>query len=45
MTADEKQKICDNIFQYITKKLDDCPSNHLIFLLYIEKYVIIFFNI
>lgn len=23
MTADEKQKICDNIFQYITKKLDD----------------------
>ena len=27
MTADEKQKICDNIFQYITKKLDDWMDN------------------
>lgn len=29
MTADEKQKICDNIFQYITKKLDDWMDNQI----------------
>lgn len=29
MTADEKKKICDNIFQYITKKLDDWMDNQI----------------
>lgn len=29
MTAEEKQKICDNIFQYITKKLDDWTDNQI----------------
>lgn len=29
MTADEREKICDNIFQYITKKLDDWMNNQI----------------
>lgn len=29
MTAEEKQKICDNIFQYITKKLDDWMDDQI----------------
>lgn len=29
MTADEKQKICDNIFQYVTKKLDVGMDNQI----------------
>lgn len=29
MTTDEKQKICDNIFQYITKKLGDWIDNQI----------------
>lgn len=29
MAAEEKQKICDNIFQYITKKLDNWMDNQI----------------
>lgn len=29
MAADERQKICDNIFQYITEKLDDWMDNQI----------------